>query len=127
MTAIDGWLEGFIHEPASLGMVLLVSLPLGLRHAIDPDHFRKRSEWSPSPMEHGVREAGLMRLFWGLGYGSTLVLVGLPLMLLGHYLPEIVAHSAEAAMGCIIVLLAVRLFVRWRRASSTPTITATAA
>ena len=127
MTAIDGWLEGFIREPASLGMVLLVSLPLGLGHAMDPDHLAAVTTLIASEMEYGVREAGLMRLLCGLGHGSTLVLLGLPLMLLGHYLPEIVAHSAEAGIGCIIVLLAVRLFVRWRRASSTPTTTATAA
>jgi hypothetical protein len=127
VTAIDGWLEGFIHEPASLGMVLLVSLPLGLGLAMDPDHLAAVTTLIASEKEHGVREPGLMRLLCGLGYGSTLVLLGLPLMLLGHYLPEIVAHSAEAAIGCIIVLLAVRLFVRWRRASSAPTTTATAA
>jgi hypothetical protein len=43
------------------------------------------------------------------------MLVGLPLVLLGNYLPEVAAQTAEVAIGCIIVLLAVRLFVRWRR------------
>lgn len=38
MPAIDGWLEGFLQGPATLWVVLLVSLLLGLRHASDPDH-----------------------------------------------------------------------------------------
>jgi ABC-type nickel/cobalt efflux system permease component RcnA len=43
------------------------------------------------------------------------VLVGLPLVLLNQYLPEVISKVAEVAIGCIIVLLAVRLLVRWRR------------
>ena len=38
MGTIDGWLEGFMHGSAGVGVVLLVSLLLGLRHASDPDH-----------------------------------------------------------------------------------------
>jgi high-affinity nickel permease len=76
VTAIDGWLEGFTHEPASLGMVLLVSLPLGLRHAMDPDHLAAVTTLIASEIEYGVREAGLMSLFSGLGYGSTSCLWG---------------------------------------------------
>jgi cytochrome c biogenesis protein CcdA len=56
-----------------------------------------------------------MGLLWGLGHGTTLVLIGLPLVLLNQYLPEIVGKIAEVAIGCIIVLLAVRLLVRWRQ------------
>ena len=42
-------------------------------------------------------------------------MIGLPLVLLNQYLPEIVGKIAEVAIGCIIVLLAMRLLVRWRR------------
>ncbi len=56
-----------------------------------------------------------MGLLWGLGHGTTLVLVGLPLVLVGRYLPEAIQQAAEIAIGCIIVLLAVRLLTRWRR------------
>ena len=43
-----------------------------------------------------------------------LVAVGLPLVLLGQYLPERVGQAAEVAIGLIIVVLAVRLLVRRR-------------
>lgn len=115
MTAIDGWLEGFVHGQGSLGIILLVSLALGLRHASDPDHLAAVTTLIASE-EHGrAKRAGFMGLLWGLGHGTTLVLIGLPLVLVGRYLPEAVQQAAEVAIGGIIVLLAARLLVRWRR------------
>lgn len=116
MSAIDGWLEGFLHGTnASLGVVLLVSLLLGLRHASDPDHLAAVSTLIASEEREGVRKATFMGLLWGLGHGTTLVLLGLPLVLLGRYLPEGIQRAAEVAIGVIIVVLAVRLLMRWRR------------
>ena len=116
MSAIDGWLEGLLHGEVGVGVILLVSLLLGLRHASDPDHLAAVTTLIASEEErHRVRKAGTMGLLWGLGHGTTLVLIGLPLVLLNQYLPEIVGKIAEFAIGCIIVLLAVRLLIRWRR------------
>src|ERR687891_714325 len=104
MATIDGWLEGFLDGPASLGLIILVSLALGLRHASDPDHLAAvttliASEENRKP----ARKAGLMGLLWGLGHGTTLVALGLPLVLLGRYLPEAAQQAAEVAIGGIIV------------------------
>ncbi|MDP9479954.1 MAG: hypothetical protein M3R38_30545, partial [Actinomycetota bacterium] len=116
MGAIDGWLEGFMHGPASPWVILLISALLGLRHASDPDHLAAVTTLIASEEEREqVRKAGVMGFLWGLGHGTTLVLVGLPLVLLNRYLPEIVGQIAEFAIGCIIVLLAARLLLRWRR------------
>jgi high-affinity nickel permease len=116
MSAIDGWLEGLLHGEVGVGVILLVSLLLGLRHASDPDHLAAVTTLIASGEErHRVRKAVTMGFLWGLGHGSTLVLIGLPLVLLNQYLPEIVGKIAEVAIGCIIVLLAIRLLVRWRR------------
>jgi high-affinity nickel permease len=116
MSAIDGWLEGLLHGEVGVGVILLVSLLLGLRHASDPDHLAAVTTLIASGEDrHRVRKAGTMGLLWGLGHGTTLVLIGLPLVLLNQYLPEIVGKIAEVAIGCIIVLLAIRLLVRWRR------------
>ena len=116
MAALDGWLEGFMHGPASLGLVLLVSALLGLRHASDPDHLAAVTTLIASEEDHGkVRKAGLMGLVWGAGHGTTLVLIGIPLVLFNRYLPEVVQQAAEALIGAIIILLAVRLLLRWRR------------
>jgi cytochrome c biogenesis protein CcdA len=116
MSAIDGWLEGLLHGGVGVGVILLVSLLLGLRHASDPDHLAAVTTLIASGKERDrVRKAGTMGFLWGLGHGTTLVFIGLPLVLLNQYLPEIVGKIAEVAIGCIIVLLAMRLLVRWRR------------
>jgi high-affinity nickel permease len=116
MSAIDGWLEGLLHGEVGVGIILLVSLLLGLRHASDPDHLAAVTTLIASGEERDqVRKAGTMGFLWGLGHGTTLVLIGLPLVLLNQYLPDIVGKIAEVAIGCIIVLLAIRLLVRWRR------------
>lgn len=116
MSALDGWLEGFIRGPAGLGTILLVSLLLGLRHAGDPDHLAAVTTLIASEEDHSrIKKATFMGFSWGLGHGTTLVLLGLPLVLLGRYLPERVSQVAEFAIGAIIVILAVRLLIRWRR------------
>ena len=116
MSAIDGWLEGLLHGEVGVGVILVVSLLLGLRHASDPDHLAAVTTLIASGEDrHRVRKAGIMGFLWGLGHGTTLVLIGLPLVLLNQYLPEIVGKIAEVAIGCIIVLLAMRLLVRWHR------------
>ena len=115
MATIDSWLEGLLHGTnTSQGVVLLISVLLGLRHATDPDHLAAVTTLIASEQDR-ARKAGLMGLLWGLGHGTTLVLVGLPLVLLGRYLPEVVQQAAEVAIGGIIVFLALRLLLRWRR------------
>jgi ABC-type nickel/cobalt efflux system permease component RcnA len=116
MATIDGWLEGFLHGPTTLWVVLLVGLALGLRHATDPDHLAAVTTLIASERDgRGTRKAGSMGFSWGLGHGTSLVLIGLPLVLLGRYLPGPVQQAAEALIGVIIILLATRLLVRWRR------------
>jgi ABC-type nickel/cobalt efflux system permease component RcnA len=116
LATIDSWLEGVLHGPASLEIILLISVLLGLRHATDPDHLAAVTTLIASEQERNrARRASLMGLLWGLGHGTTLVLLGLPLVLLGRYLPEAVQQAAEVAIGGIIVFLAIRLLLRWRR------------
>jgi ABC-type nickel/cobalt efflux system permease component RcnA len=115
MPAIDGWFEGFLHGAATLWVVLVVSLLLGLRHASDPDHLAAVTTLIASQERERIRKATSLGLLWGLGHTSTLVAVGLPLVLLGQYLPERVGQAAEVGIGLIIVMLAVRLLLRWRR------------
>jgi ABC-type nickel/cobalt efflux system permease component RcnA len=116
MATVDGWLETFLHGPPAFWVVLLISLALGLRHASDPDHLAAVTTLIASEKEgRGTRKAGSMGLSWGMGHGTSLVLIGLPLVLLGRYLPGPVQQAAEALIGVIIILLAARLLSRWRR------------
>lgn len=105
-----------MHGPSGVGVILLVSLLLGLRHASDPDHLAAVTTLIASEEERKrAHKAGLMGFLWGLGHGTTLVILGLPLVLFGRYLPEPVQQAAETLIGVIIVSLAVRLLLRWRR------------
>lgn len=119
---LGDWLEGLMQSQGSLALVLVVSLALGLKHASDPDHLAAVTtliaggvEGEPNGDSKSIGRAGAMGLIWGLGHGTTLILIGLPLVLVGRFLPEPIVTFAEAAIGAIIVLLAVRLLLRWRR------------
>jgi ABC-type nickel/cobalt efflux system permease component RcnA len=99
----------------SLLVVLAVALVLGLRHASDPDHLTAVSTLIASQRDHGVRNAARLGLAWGAGHATTLFAFGLPVVLAGSYLPEPLQRAAEVAVGAMIVLLAIRLLVRWRQ------------
>jgi ABC-type nickel/cobalt efflux system permease component RcnA len=114
MFGTDTWLEGWLHGSPTLGIVLLISLILGLRHASDPDHLAAVTTLLATEQGgRSGRKAALMGLSWGLGHATTLVLLGLLLVRFNHYLPEAVQRSAEAAIGGLIVLLALRLLYQW--------------
>jgi cytochrome c biogenesis protein CcdA len=96
-------------------VALAVALLLGLRHATDPDHLTAVSTLIASEREDGARRARALGLSWGLGHAVTLFAFGLPVVLFGDALPHAGQIGAEVAIGAIIVVLAVRLLVRWRR------------
>ena len=94
---------------------LAVALLLGLRHSTDPDHLTAVSTLVASEGEGGERRARRLGLAWGGGHAVTLFAFGLPVVLFGDELPRAAQSGAELAVGAIIVLLALRLLVRWRR------------
>jgi ABC-type nickel/cobalt efflux system permease component RcnA len=98
-----------------LALVFAVALGLGLRHASDPDHLAAVSTLIASEPEDGTRRAGRLGLAWGLGHATTLALFGLPIVLFNAYLPDAAQRGAEALVGLVIMFLAARLLVRWRR------------
>jgi ABC-type nickel/cobalt efflux system permease component RcnA len=97
------------------GVVLVVAVLLGLRHATDPDHVTAISALVLADQRHGARRASALGLSWGLGHATTLLVFGLPIVLFRAYLPDQAQRAAEMAVGVLIVVLAVRLLVRWRR------------
>jgi ABC-type nickel/cobalt efflux system permease component RcnA len=96
-------------------VVLVVAFALGLRHASDPDHLVAVSTLVAASKERAGRAAGLLGAAWGAGHATTLLLFGLPVILAQAYLPATVQSLAEALIGVIIVVLAARLLIRWRR------------
>ena len=113
MFGLDDWIGG-LSEGASVAVVLLVGVLLGLRHATDPDHIAAMTMLVASGREKAARSAASLGAWWGIGHGITLVLFGVPILLAERYLPERVQQGAESAVAVLIVFLAVRLLVRWR-------------
>jgi ABC-type nickel/cobalt efflux system permease component RcnA len=111
---------GLDHVIVALGrggsplVVLVVALLLGLRHASDPDHLVAVSTLVATEPERPVRRASRLGLAWGLGHATTLVALGVPIVLADRYVPEVAQRAAEALVGVVIVALAVRLLRRWR-------------
>ena len=98
----------------SLVLALAVAVLLGLRHATDPDHLTAVATLILGDERHGPRRARRLGLAWGLGHGTTLFALGLPLVLVGSALPAEVQQAAEVTIGLVICVLAVRLLIRWR-------------
>ncbi|MCP9487724.1 MAG: hypothetical protein MSC30_17920 [Gaiellaceae bacterium MAG52_C11] len=113
MFGIDDWIAGF-SDGASLWVVVLVAVFLGLRHAADPDHLAAVTTLIASGRDRAGRDAARMGLAWGLGHGTTLFVFGLPIVVFNKFLPERLQQGAETVIGFVIVYLAVRLLYRWR-------------
>ena len=96
-------------------VVVLIAFLLGLRHATDPDHLVAVSTLVAGTRERASRAAAVLGAAWGLGHATTMLVFGVPVLVLRAYLPGRVESAAETLIGAIIVALAVRLLVRWRR------------
>ena len=98
-------------------VVIGIAVLLGLRHATDPDHLTAVSTLLASEAEdrRTTRRAATLGAAWGLGHATTLFIFGLPIVLFDDYLPEWFTQAAEVLIGLVIMALAVRLLLRWRR------------
>src|SRR5215216_1853549 len=114
MLGLDNAISG-LGAGDSTTIALLVAILLGLRHATDPDHLTAVSSVVLGRTRGGVRCAGALGLAWGLGHAVALTALGLPLVLYGDALPVSVQQAADIGIGVLIVALAVRLLLRWRR------------
>jgi cytochrome c biogenesis protein CcdA len=96
-------------------LALAVALLLGLRHATDPDHLTAVSTLVMSEEPAGARRATKLGASWGIGHALTLFLLGVPVVVFRTNLPEWLQNGFELAVGVVIVALAGRLLLRWRR------------
>ena len=110
---LDTWLTG-LFSGAPLLVALGIALLLGLRHASDPDHLVAVT--SLVAAERGnTRAAARLGAWWGIGHGLVLLVIGLPLIFFKSELPAWLENGAEKAVGVVILLLALRVIVKWMR------------
>jgi high-affinity nickel permease len=103
-----------LSDGATLLVVVLVAIALGLRHASDPDHLAAVTTLIAGG-DRAPRAAGRLGFSWGLGHATSLFAFGLPIVLFKAYLPKPIQQAAETSVGLLIVVLAAWLLVRWRR------------
>src|SRR5919201_17030 len=99
----------------TLALVLAIAALLGLRHASDPDHLAAVTTLVAGEAKGRARSAGRLGLTWGAGHATSLLVLGVPIVLYRAYLPHAVQRAAETAVGIVIVALAVMLLLRWHR------------
>jgi ABC-type nickel/cobalt efflux system permease component RcnA len=110
---LDSSLQGLLAgAPFLVG--LLIAVVLGLRHASDPDHLVAVT--SLVAADRGdVRGAARLGAWWGAGHAGALIVIGIPLIFLKSSVPAWLEHGAEKAIGIVIVLLALRIVLKWLR------------
>ena len=110
---LDAWLTG-LFAGAPLLVALAIAFALGLRHASDPDHLVAVTSLVTAD-DAGPRGAPRLGAWWGMGHAATLVVLGAPLILLKSALPAWLESGAERAVGVVIILLALRVILKWSR------------
>jgi hypothetical protein len=97
---------------AALGVALL----LGLRHPLDPDHLAAVGAMARSSRGRSA----VLGLCWGAGHASTVLALGVPVVLWTTMLPPGAREAIEALVGFVILVLGLRLWIRHGRAERHP-------
>jgi hypothetical protein len=92
-------------------VALAVALLLGLRHPFDPDHLAAIGAMA----REGRARSGLIGLCWGAGHATTVLALGVPVLLWAAVLPTSAQRAVEALIGVVIFALGVWLLVRHGR------------
>jgi hypothetical protein len=110
---VDAQLTGLL-DGAPLLVALAIAFALGLRHASDPDHLVAVTSLVAAD-DGDTRQAARLGAWWGAGHAGMLLVLGLPLIFLKGELPAWLEQGAEKAVGVVILVLAVRVIVKWLR------------
>ncbi|MBI2935074.1 MAG: hypothetical protein HYY29_05845 [Chloroflexi bacterium] len=92
----------------NLGVILVLGVTLGLRHAFDADHLVAVST-IVGRYRNPLRSLWV-GISWGLGHTTTLLLAGLAVLFFKLTLFEEYSHVFEAAVGVMLVFLGLQVF-----------------
>jgi hypothetical protein len=108
--------------PALLGLGLM----FGIRHAFEPDHVA--SVASLCTRSTALRDAVTIAAAWGVGHGTTVLVAGAALRVLGLSVPPWLTVLLECAVGVVLLVLGLEVLHRWsgQRRPSAPAVMAPA-
>ncbi len=92
-------------------VALAVAILLGVRHPFDPDHLAAIGAIAKQER----KRSALIGLCWGAGHATTVIALGVPVLLWTAVLPQPAQRAVEACVGGIIFVLGIRLLVRHGR------------
>jgi high-affinity nickel permease len=99
-----------------LGAILFASL-LGVRHGLDWDHLTAIADLVGVPGQRTRRSLGLA-LWYCLGHGTVIVVLGLLVGVLGLHLPPELDRASEMVVGATLVLMGLLVLSQvWRQGS----------
>lgn len=102
----------------SIWLTLATALVLGTAHAFEPDHIAAVTSFvvtRPRP-----REAFGFGLRWALGHGTTILLVGLAVVILDVALPRTMSSTFDRIAGAALVALGLWTMLSSRRLHAHP-------
>jgi len=101
-------------QDLSLGMLLMLALAWGIRHAFDADHVLTVSglgpSFSPSSTRRPLRFIAFC-LHWSLGHGGIILIIGCLVLLLGMSIPFQLSQYADLACAALLVCLGLGLMI----------------
>lgn len=95
---------------------LAVAMLLGLRHPFEPDHLAAIGAMA----RQGRARSAAIGLSWGAGHATTVIAVGVPVLLWTAVLPHMAQRVVEAFIGVVIFTLGARLLLRHGRGELHP-------
>lgn len=96
-------------DPALL-TTLLLGFALGMKHALDADHVVAVS--TIVSQYRNPFKAALVGIFWGIGHTTTLLLVGIAVIVFKLAIPDQMALTMEFLVG--VVLFALGMQILWK-------------
>lgn len=82
---------------------------LGLKHALDADHVVAVS--TIVSQVRGLKKSSLIGAIWGVGHTTTLLLVGLVILIFKLVIPNKVALFFEILVGFVLVILGIGVLI----------------
>jgi ABC-type nickel/cobalt efflux system permease component RcnA len=92
---------------------LVLGFLIGLRHALEPDHVA--AVVSLSTRGGTLRDHARSGVLWGVGHALTLLLLAGSCVVFGIVIPDRAGRILEGAVGVMLVVLGVSVFLRMRR------------